>query len=283
MNPSVVVLVLFGQYASPAPKPPEGALLTMHRTSCFGRCPDYTVEIFDDRRVLYEGKAFVHDQGEQAGSLSATDFEAIRRGLDELHFDTLPERYAGWATDLPWTSLCRGGQQPHCTEYEAGDSKVPQALFDLTARIDALTGTYRWVRGPDAGPSLPDHAWHLDQAIGSCEADAPPTDVEVAVEEVRRGDFDHARVLLTPIAKGDALAAFALTCLELSAGNNRAAEDAFNAFQAKASDWPETPALEALVVARQEGQPWLSAGARALVASKRQPRPARASTWPSAP
>ena len=33
--------------------------ITMRRTACFGTCPQYTISIYDDGTINYEGKLFV--------------------------------------------------------------------------------------------------------------------------------------------------------------------------------------------------------------------------------
>ena len=49
-----------------ATKPPRTApVLTFDRTPCFGRCPAYSMQVFADGRIDYEGKRVVPMMGKK--------------------------------------------------------------------------------------------------------------------------------------------------------------------------------------------------------------------------
>jgi hypothetical protein len=53
----------------------NGVRTKLVRTPCFGLCPDYSVSIFGDGTVLYEGRRFVKNKGERHGRVS---IDAVR-------------------------------------------------------------------------------------------------------------------------------------------------------------------------------------------------------------
>src|SRR5262245_13102887 len=58
---------------SAAPTLPASVLASLTETGCFGSCPVYTVTIYADGRVLYEGNAFVKVVGQRSNQLTAVE------------------------------------------------------------------------------------------------------------------------------------------------------------------------------------------------------------------
>lgn len=77
--------------------------LKMQRTPCYGKCPNYTVEISNNGRVNYFGKMFVDFEGQHYGNISTTDVELIKTKIKEVNFFELKDKYDSPATDMPST------------------------------------------------------------------------------------------------------------------------------------------------------------------------------------
>ena len=53
---------------TPVPSNINTVVITLERTTCFGVCPVYTLTIYGDGRVVYEGTRFVRTEGERTAT-----------------------------------------------------------------------------------------------------------------------------------------------------------------------------------------------------------------------
>ena len=75
--------------------------VVMHRTACYGRCPDYTIEINKDGTITYTGIRFVEDSGVYRKKIGADKAGAILNKLNESRVDTCRRMYTSRIQDLP--------------------------------------------------------------------------------------------------------------------------------------------------------------------------------------
>ncbi len=78
--------------------------LELTRGACYGTCPIYTMSLFKDRQVKYNGKRFVEQQGVYEWYMERTDFKKLEHILRRKEFLKSAEYNLG-AQDLPITSL----------------------------------------------------------------------------------------------------------------------------------------------------------------------------------
>src|SRR6516162_4892519 len=71
------------QWATPAALSGH-ELLRFERTICFGQCPAYKVDLFDDGRLQYEGSFAVAEHGPAEGRIAAPAMAKIRSNLQLL-------------------------------------------------------------------------------------------------------------------------------------------------------------------------------------------------------
>ncbi len=118
-----------------------GPILTFERTPCYGICPAYSMQVFADGRVVYNGRRAVPLLGEKELKLPAAAVAEMLRTAQEAHFDQFQDRYARGTTDLP--SAVVGVRQPNghlkTVAVEDGAPENVQALFTNFGRqFDAL-------------------------------------------------------------------------------------------------------------------------------------------------
>lgn len=80
---------------------PEITFLKMHRTPCFGRCPDYAVEIQKDGLARYSGYRFTDMQGVYEKNIGASKAEEIFASFEKYRVDTCQNEYRMMVSDLP--------------------------------------------------------------------------------------------------------------------------------------------------------------------------------------
>jgi len=137
------------------------------RTVCFGSCPEYSITIFRDGRVLYEGRRFVRKKGKARTRLSQAQLCELRNGLEDVDFFSLRDTYTSYldgcprnSTDNPSaiTTVTRGGRTKTITHDlgcrsadspdELGGSLYPEALAHFEDLIDKVTNSKEWVEIP---------------------------------------------------------------------------------------------------------------------------------------
>lgn len=118
-----------------------GPVLTFERTACYGTCPTYSMQVFADGRVAYEGRRFVPMLGKQDLRLPAAAVAELLRTVQEARFDQFKDRYTQGAPDLPTTIVAvrqPNGQLKTVTIESGAPDHVETLAIYLGTRFDAL-------------------------------------------------------------------------------------------------------------------------------------------------
>lgn len=119
--------------------------IKLERTACFGTCPVYTVSIFRDGRVEFEGKEYVKEKGKHSRTISAREFEELAAKVEKIGFFALQPSYRANVTDLPTTivTVTRGSESKRVEDYFG----APQPLRDLEELIARTVKSWVETRG----------------------------------------------------------------------------------------------------------------------------------------
>lgn len=112
--------------------------ITLERTACYGPCPIYSVAIYGDGTVIYDGKQFVKIEGTRTYTIPKESVDEIVRMFYEINYFSLNDNYDANVTDLPTiiTSIKIENQTKTVSNYgNAG----PVRLQDLESKIDEIT------------------------------------------------------------------------------------------------------------------------------------------------
>jgi len=134
----------------------ELPVITLRRTACYGFCPVYSLEVFEDGRLHYDGEQFVAVTGRQDGHISPATVKAlIADFLKADYFDLKdvyesrqnPDGTSEWITDSPttYTSLRIGNKVKTVKDYAFS----PQKLQMLEMEIDRVSDTHQWIHASD--------------------------------------------------------------------------------------------------------------------------------------
>ncbi|AIC14189.1 DUF6438 domain-containing protein [Nitrososphaera viennensis] len=123
----------------------EDVTISLERTPCFGFCPDYTVTVFGNGTVVYEGRNFVYAKGEQRAQIAQSDVKELVDEFYRVGFFSMKDRYEAQVTDLPsqTTSITAGDATKSVYRY----GPEPQRLVMLEDKIDEVAKTAQWVKG----------------------------------------------------------------------------------------------------------------------------------------
>ena len=127
-------------------EPTRDLLLRLERTSCFGTCPAYVVEVDAQGNLRYEGKANVCTPGNVAGRVSPEVVTQLRQAISGAHFVDASEKCCEClVTDTPSAVI---------TIVDAGRSKTimvtdgcpgPAEIRGLADKFDGLLRTEQWI------------------------------------------------------------------------------------------------------------------------------------------
>ena len=144
---TLLTLSLFGCQTSPEVKKtsePPSALLSLERTSCYGACPVYLVEVFADGLVRFKGSRHVMVTEPVELQLEPTAFQKLTARLEQSPFAQWRDFLKVSSSDAPTVVLTYKG---HVVRHYRGDDAAPPELTALEDDVDALIGTQRWIKG----------------------------------------------------------------------------------------------------------------------------------------
>jgi hypothetical protein len=115
----------------------------------------YTVTVFTDGRVVYDGEAHVNTTGRQEARVTADSVRALVRTLRAEAVLARDARYvdgeAGcgrFVTDGPRFTLVLHADGPRRTlEFDAGCTGAPRTVPALADAVDRVADTRRWITG----------------------------------------------------------------------------------------------------------------------------------------
>jgi hypothetical protein len=197
---SLLIIFVLGAVVVTAQDSEAKVAITLERTPCFGGCPIYTVTIFDDGTVIYNGTRFVETTGEQTSEIDPETVTLMVEALANAGYFEWDEAYdIRTVTDVPSviTSVTRDGETHRILRY-TGDTSAPLALPYVERWIDEMTNTQLWTGVepplyvmPDGG-NTPIITMQRTACFGFC----PVYDVAL---------FENGTVIYTGVANVDTL------------------------------------------------------------------------------
>ena len=115
----------------------------LERWGCYGSCPVYTVRLYADGTVLWNGRKFVAVLGDQSGQVNPSDAAALIQSFRERGFWTLCSSYSQPISDGPtWLTTVHIGN--HVKRVANYAETAPAWLTALDHQIDSLTDSHPW-------------------------------------------------------------------------------------------------------------------------------------------
>lgn len=117
---------------------------SIERTPCFGRCPTYTMKIYADGFVEFNGKRDHDMLGLYTTTITQEQMDAILEKANNIGFFTFDDKYDdGMVTDLPstTTTVVAGGKEKSVMRRHGH----PKSLVQLEQAMDDLIKSARWL------------------------------------------------------------------------------------------------------------------------------------------
>lgn len=80
-------------------------VFTLKKTACYGKCPVFTLNLFSDGTVMFEGKMFTEKIGLYQNHISEKEINNLIIEFMNADFFNLEDEYISGMTDLPTTYL----------------------------------------------------------------------------------------------------------------------------------------------------------------------------------
>eukprot|EP01005_Ploeotia_sp_CARIB1_P000176 NODE_117_length_1487_cov_522.275000_g115_i0.p1 GENE.NODE_117_length_1487_cov_522.275000_g115_i0~~NODE_117_length_1487_cov_522.275000_g115_i0.p1 ORF type:complete len:382 (-),score=85.45 NODE_117_length_1487_cov_522.275000_g115_i0:288-1433(-) len=119
--------------------------VSMSRGMCFGTCPVYTLKIYGDGSVEYNGQNFVKVKGAKTATIATSKVEELFTAFAAAKFDELPNYERRMVTDMPSAQVTSNlGGVKHIVNHYMGDDRAPKDLFALEDLMDRVVNVEQW-------------------------------------------------------------------------------------------------------------------------------------------
>lgn len=106
----------------------------MGRSACFGTCPSYTIEVFENGTLIYNGKSYVDQKGFYEKKINPNDAIQFIQQFNRLQPDTLHYMYETKIADLP--GIYYFIQYPDSVKHVINADAGPRILYDWSVKFD---------------------------------------------------------------------------------------------------------------------------------------------------
>jgi len=124
-------------------------VIALSRSTCFGTCPGYKVEIRGNGTVAFNGTAFVNFPGTHTDHISQDDVDGLVRKFASADFFSLKDAYTAMVTDNPSyvIEITIDGRHKSVHDYVGPMVGMPDAVGELENEVDHVADTERWIVG----------------------------------------------------------------------------------------------------------------------------------------
>jgi hypothetical protein len=122
-------------------------IFSYSRGGCYGRCPVYTVDIYDKGIAEYHGRAFSDKEGLWQKTLTKGQYSVVKEAIDAADYKQLDLEYKSMIPDLPRSTFefHNDGEIKSVT----GKESLPENLEALKITIQKLPEMKGWTKLSD--------------------------------------------------------------------------------------------------------------------------------------
>ena len=116
--------------------------ITIQTTSCYGKCPVYTLTIYCKGKMTLKGDKNLDKIGSYERSITKTELSALKKEFADIKFFELNDKYDSKATDLPTTYIKYelNGKVKTIQDYDG----APASLKKLEQKIEEYVKATDW-------------------------------------------------------------------------------------------------------------------------------------------
>ena len=110
--------------------------LEMERTPCLGNCPGYTITIYENGHVVYNGRNFVEREGKYTMQMTEEQIQHLKNYAQEIGFFGMKDKYDSAITDIPSVIIMMQYEDYHKKILDRVDG--PKDLKKLEKLVDQM-------------------------------------------------------------------------------------------------------------------------------------------------
>lgn len=126
---------------------PDSLVARIQRTACFGRCPIYTLSVYESGYVDYIGEKWVEKEGRFSSRVDQSVIEELMQKSEAINYFEFDHTYdSKFVTDLPATITTLKGENGFhvvVNRYQA-----PEQLTQFSQEFDQLFKDLAWKTVP---------------------------------------------------------------------------------------------------------------------------------------
>ncbi len=108
---------------------PEGDFITLYKSPCKGTCEEFTMELYENGVVVYNGKFNAKVQGRKVVKLDKSELDTLFSAFEQSNFSNFADKYDDETImDIQNTYLTYGGKKIHI-RYQPNAPSELQALL----------------------------------------------------------------------------------------------------------------------------------------------------------
>ncbi len=144
-----------GQFQESVPR------IIINKGPCFGRCPVFTMTVYDNRWVKYEGERFTQKEGIHYKRLDQLRYEQLIQAFENAKLSQFKRVYPATVQDLPTVRIIYYDAANNIQEVMGKDNR-PEKVVELEELLDAVATAGGWTSAsgeaspegtaPDAAP-----------------------------------------------------------------------------------------------------------------------------------
>lgn len=130
-------LLTGAQYKESVPK------IVINKGPCFGQCPVYTMTVYDNSWVKYEGERFTDKQGIHVKKLDRLRYEQLVQAFENAKLGQYQRVYPAQVPDLPTVRMIYYDDAGELQEVVGKDGR-PEKVVELEELLDATATSGGW-------------------------------------------------------------------------------------------------------------------------------------------
>lgn len=117
-------------------------IITFQKTACYGKCPVYSLEIFENGLINFIGEKNIDKIGKYKKIISKKEIKELINSFVNINFFDFKDEYTSRKTDLPTTyiSFSYSGSYKKIRDY----SDAPKELRKLEKLIENIVKSENW-------------------------------------------------------------------------------------------------------------------------------------------
>ncbi|CAN5416967.1 hypothetical protein BH23BAC1_BH23BAC1_18820 [soil metagenome] len=130
----------YAQEEAPIEEITEEVVISFEATRCYGTCPVFSYNIYENGTARYIGKEYVENEGIYETEVSSDDMEELVEIFERYNFFDFKDRYTEHVSDLPtvYVYLSHDGKRKKVTDYYGAPESLKEMEKEILKKLRSL-------------------------------------------------------------------------------------------------------------------------------------------------